>query len=472
MKMDHSSLDSKLIDHLNAPSSFIDYARFEDSNTARKTALNDFVNGEVYTPDYRYPKLTHPYDTDDKGSSISEKKSKTYEAILELEAHKYTGYLPESVFELYASYHEARLKKMMLVEAAKRLHEPGTSSQLMVAREEYSFLNKELYGEMNVEAFSAIMATESRRVEEFIPSNGPAAQIKSELLDYFRQYKFSGVEKCHLSDEEMSRMKESIDKRYAHCLEPIPDTQDDVYYDAQECVAIMNSCLLASGLAKAGWICEVNPTKANPATNEGAKKIFLPATTRRNAAELRRLYLHEGEVHARRAYNGSLTDIVPLEKGTANYADVEEGLGVVLEAIDSGDMTSSAAYNRARDRYILAGLALGTDGHPKDGRSSYEIMWRLVALRGSKDGTITEQDIISAKQQATAHSDNAFRGTNFAMPGVIYSKLKVYYEGLAKNVTYLRDHIDTLDEALDIAMTGKYDHTDQHERSHVQNLVM
>ncbi|MCA0228532.1 hypothetical protein LCH21_03715 [Patescibacteria group bacterium] len=102
MKIDHSSLDSKLINHLNAPSSFIDYARFEDSNTARKTAQNDFVNGEVYTPDYRYPKLTHLYDTDDKGSSISEKNRRHTKRFLSLKPTKirdicqkvYLSYMP------------------------------------------------------------------------------------------------------------------------------------------------------------------------------------------------------------------------------------------------------------------------------------------------------------------------------------------------------------------------------------------
>ena len=472
MKKNTAEVPAELQMLLNANSSIVDFAMFEDSDTARKKAQKDFINGDTRVPNYQYPKLQNLYDTADKGMPLSEKKTKTYEAVLELEAQKKSGVLPEDLYELYASYHEVRLKKIMLVEAAKRLHDERGSAESVIAREEFNYLNKELYGEMDEKAFSAIMATESKMVEDFEPADKLSARIKSELLDYFRQHKFEGTEKSKFSAKELAKLREAIDRRYSHSLSPIPETPDDKYYTATECATIMTDCLFAGGLADEGWGCEVNPAKSNPTTNSTNKMIYLPTSTRRNAAELRRLYLHEGEVHARRARNGEMTGLVPLENGTANYADVEEGLGVILEIIESGSFSTSPAYARARDRYIMAGLALGTDGVPKDGRAAYEIMWRILALREAVDGKLTEVGIAKAKQQALVHDDNAFRGTNFAMPGVVYSKLKVYYEGLVKNLAYFRQNIDNVDEALDIAMLGKYDHTDQHERRHVRKLVM
>lgn len=153
------------------------------------------------------------------------------------------------------------------------------------------------------------------------------------------------------------------------------------------------------------------------------------------------------------------------------YADAEEGLGVVLECILSGDFENSPAFERARDRYIQAGLALGTDGTAKDGRQTFELMWRLLALRHTKDGEVSSDIIAKARKQAMTHDDNAFRGTNFAKPGVIYSKLKVYYEGLMKNVDYLKDNMDDLEKAIEVAMIGKYDHTNQYERRLVTTIL-
>jgi hypothetical protein len=119
----------------------------------------------------------------------------------------------------------------------------------------------------------------------------------------------------------------------------------------------------------------------------------------------------------------------------------------------------------------MAGIALGADGTPKDGRASFELMWRMIAIRHAKNGVIDDTTIALAKEQATVHDDNAFRGTNFVMPGIIYTKLKVYYEGMLKNIQYLKAHISDLDTALDHAMMGKHDHTDPVEHGCVVALV-
>ena len=213
----------------------------------------------------------------------------------------------------------------------------------------------------------------------------------------------------------------------------------------------------------------MNVSKSNPATNADIKRIYLPTNTKRNASQLRRLIVHETEVHARRGQNGDETGVRALGKGTADYADVEEGLGVFLECKVAGDL-DNLSFHRARDRYITAGLALGADGVPKDGPQTFEILWRLFAIKNSKDGSIDEAAERKAMDQAMVHIENAFRGTNFAMTGVIYTKLKVYYEGLAKNARFFAE-ADDLSVALDMAMIGKYNHVDPSELKTVQELI-
>jgi hypothetical protein len=174
-------------------------------------------------------------------------------------------------------------------------------------------------------------------------------------------------------------------------------------------------------------------------------------------------------VHARRSQNGSETGYRILERGTANYGDIEEGLGILLECAVAGNLDNES-FDRARDRYIAAGLALGTDGVPKDARATFEILWRLIALKKS-DGHIDNDLQLKAKRQVADHIINAFRGTNFAMPGIIYSKLKVYYEGFVKNAAFIESNKNDINHALDIAMLCKYDHTDEDEVRKVTSLI-
>ncbi len=379
--------------------------------------------------------------------------------------------MSDEEIDINASFHENRLKKIMLVESARRLHHAGSSNQRLLAREEFMNLNKELYGEMDGEAFSSMMHTEQERVESFAPTNDRAAHVQEYLQEYFSHHEFDGasVEAPLISDELMERMQKVIAERYADIFAVVPDTDDELFYDAEQCQEIMQRALEVNGLAAKGWKIEVNPSKSNPATNGDVKKVYLPADTKRNASQLRRLNIHEIEDHARRSQNGEETGVRALGKGTADYADVEEGLGVLLECIVAGDLDNQS-FHRARDRYITAGLALGTDGTPKDGPQTFEILWRLMAIRSSKDGMIDEAAEQKAMDQAMVHIENAFRGTNFAMTGVIYTKLKVYYEGLAKNAKFFAEAED-INAALDAAMIGKYNHVDPAESATVKELV-
>ncbi len=468
---------AELKEYGETEASFVDYSKFEDDGTTRAAAKEAFVNNQVYTPEYAYPKLDRLYDTPldsdpDGTETLQEKKSQVIEAVLELEANKYSGELPEELCELYADFQEKKLQKILLVEAAQRLRTAGSGSERDVAQYEYMQLNNELHCEMNKDLFDTIMHEQLAMIEDFEPADVETASIKRELLRAIgpREFVHHPEYDMEFDEESLAKLRAEVNRRYAKSLDKIPDTADDVYYDADECAAIIQRCLDAEGLGADGWKCEVDPKKANPSTNSEKQKIFLPSSTRRNAAELRRLWLHEGGVHATRGANGAKTGYRPLRLGTANYADVEEGLGVILECIEAGSIKDSPAYIRARDRYILAGLALGTDGLPRDGRQTYEIMWRLLALRGAKDGHVHMDAIAKAKKDATVHDDNAFRSTDFAHVGTIYSKLKVYLEGLQKNFTYIMNNIDNLQQALDDATIGKINHTDPDELAKVKRL--
>lgn len=440
---------------------FIDYQRFEGDAAYRKAQKAAFTKGEEYSPVYDYPALD--YLIDDK--ALTDKKTAIYEAVLELGAAMEApdANVPELL--LYRQFHELRLKWIILVESARNLNKSGTSSEMEIARETFAFMNEEVFGELDVDAFTSMLTAESARLEEFTATSGLAEEVSAELRHLLRRSEVDGaLETDLLNPEEMAILKEAILRRYSHVFEAMPDTPDDIYYDAKEAAAIITLALEANGLADKGWKCVVNSKKTIPATDVETKLIQLPENTRRNARELKLLALHEAEVHARRGQNGAESGMKPLENGTADYADVEEGLGVLLECILAGGF-DNVPFNRARDRYITAGLAVGADngGHARDARQVFETLWRVMAIREAKDGNIDEKLIVDSQNKAYVHVENAYRGTPFWMQGAIYLKLKVYYEGLRKNAEFFRANIHNIDEALDKAMIGKYNHTDPEE---------
>jgi hypothetical protein len=465
--------DELIAEYKAVKSDYSDFSQFEDNGLGdRAESKRRFIEDIDYVPNYQYPKLLTLKDN----SKTVQKKTDVYNAVLELEvSRKAADIVGDSAraaeLMLYRRYHDLRLKKIMLADAAQHLHDTATSANQETARYSFMLLSKELYGEVNEEWFNGMLSTEYKKAKDFQPASLLGAEISGSLSGILASFENVEVkEPILLTDAEMSALHEYVLRRYNRVLAEVPDTDEDIYYDASHCVEIIKKTLAAGGLADEGWSSEVNASKSNPVTNVAGRKIILPTSTRRNASELQRLVIHEQEAHARRAQNGINKNSKILQSGTADYSDVEEGLGVMLECAVAGDL-SNPSFNRARERYITAGLALGIDnGAPRDAREVYEILWRMLAIDSSVDGSMSEKMVEKAKDKAYGHVENAFRGTAFWMKGTIYLKLKVYYEGLVKNAQYFSDNIDNLDKAFDDAMIGKINHTDPEELSQVNKI--
>jgi uncharacterized protein YfkK (UPF0435 family) len=466
--------EDKISEYKAVKSSYSDFGQFEDINTtSRAESKRRFIENIDYVPDYQYPKLKKLKDVE----VTIQKKTDVYNAVLELEvARKAADIIGDNSrsaeLQLYRSFHDVRLKKIMLAEAAQHLHDTATSADQETARKSFLLMNQEVYGEINQEWFIGMLNTEYQKSKDFQPTDTLGTEISGTLSGILKSFEGSSAKEPEvISEDEMQKLHEFVLRRYDHILSEVPDTDDGTYYGAQQCSEIINKSLSAGGLADEGWSCTINPSKSNPTTNGSQKKIFLPSATRRTANELRRLIAHEQEMHARRAQNGRNQGSELLASGTADYADVEEGGGVMLECAVAGNL-SNPSFNRARERYITAGLALGLDnGAPRDAREVYEILWRMIAVDSSQDGSMPEPLVQKAKDKAYLHVENAFRGTDFWMKGVIYTKLKVYYEGLIKNARYFADNINNLDAAFDDAMIGKLNHTDPDELEQVKVML-
>ncbi len=465
--------DSDLEKYKRVSVSFSDYTRFEDPNsTARQEAKKRFMTAEDYVPQYSYPKLTSLWD----GDEVRQSKTILYEAALELEVGRRAAELLNdeyrtSELELYRAFNDLRLQRVMLVEAAHALGASRTSSAVETAKETFNELNAELYGEVNSSWYLGMMESEREKIEGFSPTNEDARKLVGELKEIFSNIERTNtVEPAIMDERALATFNKVLLDRYQEVLSAVPNTGDDVRYDANQCAEIMNKALVAGGLYDQGWRAVVDPSKSNPSTRGGTSRISLPSNTSRTAQELRRLILHEQEVHARRGQNARDLGSDVLFTGTADYVDVEEGLGVLFECVLEGNF-DNPSFQRARERYITIGLALGVNGTPRDARETFEVLWRILALNDSKNGEVDEKIIKSARDRAYRHIENAYRGTNFAMKGVVFRKMKVYYEGLKKNADYFSSHQENINNTLDVVMMGKYNHVDPRE-SHVVTVLV
>lgn len=466
--MEKNSASNKVDEYKGVNYTFTDYPYFEGEVAERQPEIEEFEDDKKYAPSYVYSKLKNLQDK----ASLTEKKTVITEAILELEQLKKEPEINNAEVELYVDAFENRLKKIDLVQAAAILNGLGpVDSDYDTATESYMNLNREVYGEYDDDTFLGMMSTERASLESFEPTTDIDREIKDDLTKYFETLNISEHAEQELLDgAAMKRLHDFIVDRYGDILAAVPSTSDNYYYDAKECQQIMQDALFAGGLSQLGWKIVVSSSKANVATSTEKKTITLPANTKRNAEELRRLILHEQEVHARRGTNGKNTGFDLLSSGTAYYADIEEGLGVLLECALEGNF-NNASFDRARNRYITAGLALGIGDSPRDARATYEILWRMIAIDKSDGGGIDSEAVKKAKELTYPLIENAFRSTDFTTRGVIYLKLKIYYEGLKKNADFIKKHLGSLDETFDLMMIGKYNHTDEAETENILRVI-
>lgn len=436
---------------IDAP--FTDYNYWEFDDKSRVDERIKFVDDLIYSPNFSYPRLD--FLLDDK--KIVEKKTILYESILELEEAKWNSVNFDEL-ELYASSYEFRLKKIMLVEASRNMRYGDKT-----AESQFIELGHEIYGYVDKSMHASLICSEQNKLKELGARDKIDENIILQLTEFYNNLNIEPGEQRPLLDSvEMNKLSKFVEGRYRKIFDTIPKTGDDFYYDANQCCQIIEDCLVAGGLYNKGWRVIMTSSKLTPSTNGVGRAIYIPDNTKRNAKELKKLVAHEQEVHARRAENGMKSNLRLLSTGTANYADVEEGLGVILECAIEGNFDNSS-FERAKWRYIAAGLAEGVNDAPRDARQVYEILWRMIV--------VDSESIVKAKDQALEIVINAFRGTNFATPGVYYPKLKVYYEGLVKNAELIKENIDSLDDCFDIIMSGKYNHTDKKESDLVLKLA-
>jgi Domain of unknown function (DUF1704) len=444
--------------HVAAFCNVVDYVHFEGKHENRAKEREQFITGIKYTPEFDYPNL------------FNLEKLEKIEALI----HRALNVLNDNIdaiswdmAELYLATLIVNLKKIQLVKSAAEMNAAEIDSPWrQSAIEKFEELNRELYGDVNEKLFFGIMNTELTMIKNFKPQTVFARAIKTYLEDALRYMPNKSHEEHIVGLDIVGVYKPLIFETYKNILQVVPNGSN---FNATETAKIINDALNTGGLSKYGWKAVVDSKKTAPSTNGTKKRIYIPSDTHRTTDQLRGLILHEQEVHARRFQNGESFSALPLLSiGTAEYLPVEEGLGTIMALIASPKDTSP--LERARERYIHMGLALGLDGHRRDARQVFEITWRLFALRTHQGGYILKKSETSSKHNVYPHIENIYRGTDCFTPGIVYRKAKLYYEGLLKNTHHLQKING--DKAAFVQMfLGKYNHTSSLETKRVMHII-
>jgi hypothetical protein len=480
---------------------FFDYEMFESIHPPKRRSeeWSSFLQNEIYVPSFDYARLRERtssgklggynyIDTDKRANkevmvgSSKKEVSHLLDCISIVNARR--GVVGDQAANLYINMFDILIGRELLVQESYSALFAGNAERRDTHRHRFMELNELLYGEVDQGLFLGIMQTERERLSRFEPVDEAGHKLKRELTPFFDGLEIEGNrEPEFISQDFIDSMLPLLEEEYGHIFAILPDTDDSVIYSSDQVVEFINKTLQAGGLKQAGWVAVINPDKNIVSTNTTTKKIEIPPNDSRTARQLKALVVHEQEVHARRGQNG-LESSAPglLGSGTANYADVEEGLGMALECIVNGTAEGNVAVKRARDRYIHVGLALGIGSHsPRDAREVYELAWRMeaLALAEKNGGVVTPQIILEAQQGkwgAKAHVENIFRGTDFVGKGIIYMKAKVYLEGFTKSVHALRDvaSAKTEEEKRDRfkgLFLGKFDHTNPEEMHFAEKMT-
>lgn len=417
-----------------------------------------FLRDAVAVPDFDYPHLLELDELEHSIELIKQALKLITENITTLGWDKAELHLASLIFNL---------KRAQLVFAAAQMNVSEVTSGVHAkAALEFEELNSQLYGDMNERAFFGILKTEYERAKAYVPKTDVASEIKADILWALDFVKDHTNEERLIDQALIKSYRPKVLAMYRSILQAVPSGR---VFKSNECVEIMNETLRVGGLADYGWKAVIDSKKTSPSTQGAEKRIYIPSDTERSTEQLRGLILHEQEVHARRFQNGSHFSQLPLlSSGTAEYLPVEEGLGTFMALLAAPKETSP--IERARTRYIHVGLALGTGSEPRDARQVFEITWRLRALQDNPNGIITDDAVAIAREDTYTHIENIFRGTDCSVPGVVYTKAKVYYEGLLKTAKHL-SAIEGDSAAFVRMFLGKYNHTDATETAHIMRII-
>jgi len=310
------------------------------------------------------------------------------------ERHKFlTSEVSEPFFVYGPSFDETRITKYLA-----QTHPDSTAAKLLLlilaaarlqndesALEEFRQANLQLTNAPRKEYVMAILDLISRKVtpetqylwDEVLEMTGRITKSQaivmpsSELFDRYRSYLEKYIS-APLTDEE-------------------------------SVAGLIEKHLESTGLKSKGWSVKQRHDTGAAHTNHRVKRISIGESYQpRTTLAKKLIVVHEVYGHALR--------------GQQQSAIESEGFAVVLEQL----IDSRFKYRRSY-RYLAVSLGWGATGRAMSFRQVFEILWRVMMIRGGYTREL-------ARTHAFDECCRAFRGGRPDVPGAVYLKDSVYFD--------------------------------------------
>lgn len=219
-----------------------------------------------------------------------------------------------------------------------------------------------------------------------------------------------------------------------------------------------------------GWKVVLDPNAAAISPHAIAKVLKVPAVREpASLAEAQGLVAHELLVHVLRGKNGAKLSDKTFAEGLPGYLESEEGLGILAEQAITG-----ALPDKAYDRYVDIGLALGMAGEQKTRQELFKISFARQLVRMQLRGTYDESMRGSLERKVWRHVARIYRGgpgDSLDAHQAIFTRDIAYYAGYKKMLAYIiaeRTSGKSAAEIFNYISSAKFDPTNP---QHVARLA-
>ncbi|MFZ1626557.1 MAG: tyrosine/phenylalanine carboxypeptidase domain-containing protein [Candidatus Moraniibacteriota bacterium] len=393
-----SALDKKWYSRFEEIGAFQAYKYLDGDSATRSKEKEAFLSGEKENPDLDYPRLEEGTLLAKDGELLDLKKKVLSNEKNEVVKNVYRWRLNEKIAE----------NRLLLAAATGDMRRFRRYSEF-------------IYGKPSREIFEYTLRQVREELGGIAAQNGnpfiqeETARLLNDLPDISHGSVMSGPD-----ESKLSAVKNQTERDLGSILD-IPDSPEKL--TGEEIRASFESAL--QSLSADGWIAVIDPKRTGISVNQERRAVQVPPDRKMPTAELKGLIAHEIGTHTARRLNGERTRLRLLGLGLDRHEGGEEGIATLREQALSGEVDDYSGF----DGHFAISLASGLDGHPRDFRETYDILFRYYLIKNLARGTDAPEAQKKAANTAWGRAVRTFRGTDSKTPGACFTKDIIYREG-------------------------------------------
>ncbi len=393
------ALDEHLFDNFAEVAAFQAYEYLDGDKKYRSEQKNQFLSGEINNPTLDYPSL----DID----RINQIES----SLLAMKREIITGEQNEIVKQTYRWRLNEKIAEARMLKAAVS----GDSDR-------FTRYSEFIYGKPSPDVFNYTVNTIRMSAERNLSSDNVDVQIAAtELLESLPIVEVPRF--TNLPDAE------TVDFARNQTITELGDLinmpADVKKLDATQIKDVFDYAINKVGADDWSVVIDEKSSKTAISVSQETAEVKIPAERSATRSKVEGLILHEIGTHVARRVNGEHSKLKLLGLGLDRYEAGDEGVATMREQALAGKVDDF----RGVEKLLGIGLALGTDGQPRDFREVYNILEKYLMFNNLVSG----KELIDAheKSQTSAWNNTVriFRGTNCKTPGACFTKDIVYRNG-------------------------------------------